>query len=158
MSDPHRPRAIVAAEAPPRVKPTNYPPQLARAVAGREKRPLGDLFGLKNFGVNLTRLAPGSGSALRHSHSRQEELVYVLAGRPTLVTDDGESELAPGMVAGFAAGGPAHHLVNRTTEEVVVLEVGDRTPGDEVSYPDDDVSVVLVDGTWRFTHKDGTPY
>src|SRR5207248_5438944 len=28
-----------------------------------------------------------------------------------------------------------HHLINETTEEIVYLEVGDRTPGDEGSYP-----------------------
>ena len=66
-----KPVAIVAAEAPPKAKQTNYPQPFAARVAGRLKRPLGDLFGLTNFGVNLTRLAPGAISALRHSHSKQ---------------------------------------------------------------------------------------
>src|SRR3954463_12113237 len=96
-----RPVAIVAAEAPPRRKPSNYPEPFASRMAGREKRPLGDVFGLANFGVNLTRLAPGGISALRHAHSKQDEFIYVLAGRPTLVTDAGETPLAPGMCAGF---------------------------------------------------------
>ena len=151
--------AIVAAEAPPRVKPSNYPQPFAARMAGREKRPLGDLFGLTNFGVNLTRLAPNAVSALRHAHTRQDELIYVLQGRPTLHTDEGRTQLAPGMCAGFKAGsGNGHHLINETTEEVVYLEIGDRTPGDEGTYPDDDLQAVLVDGQWRFTHKDGTPY
>jgi uncharacterized cupin superfamily protein len=129
-------------------------------VAGREKRPLGDLFGLTNFGVNLTRLAPGSASSLRHAHSKQDEFVYVLEGEPTLVTDSGETQLAPGMCAGFKAGtGDAHHLVNRGTADVVFLEVGDRTPGDSVRYPDDDIQAVLgPDGKWQFSRKDGTPF
>jgi uncharacterized cupin superfamily protein len=153
------PAAIVAAEAPPRTKPSAYPPELAARVAGRVKRPLGDLFGLKNFGVNLTRLPPGVESALFHGHSKQDELVYVLEGRPTLVTDAGETELAPGMCAGFPAGGTAHHLINRTAEEVVYLEIGDRTPGDEGTYPNDDLKAVMVEpGVWRMVHKDGTPY
>ncbi len=158
MTDP-RPTAIVAADAPPRAKASNYPEPFARRVAGRVKRPLGDLFGLGNFGVNLTRLPPGAASALHHRHSRQDELVYVLEGEPTLVTDAGEVLLRPGMVAGFPAGGPAHHLENRTDRDCVVLEVGDRSPGDEVSYPADDVQAVLDDdGRWRFARKDGTPY
>jgi len=128
-------------------------------VAGREKRPLGDLFGLKNFGVNLTRLRPGSASALRHRHSRQDEFVYVLSGEPTLVLDSGAMQLRPGMCAGFPAGGTAHHLINRTSEDVVILEIGDRSPGDEVSYPDDDLNAVRHgDGQWRFFRKNGTPY
>jgi uncharacterized cupin superfamily protein len=128
-------------------------------MAGREKHPLGDLFGLANFGVNLTRLAPGAVSALRHAHSLQDEFIYILEGRPTLHTDEGATPLAPGMCAGFRAGtGNAHQLVNDTAEEVVYLEIGDRTPGDEGTYPDDDIRATLVDGRWVFAHKDGMPY
>ena len=97
------------------------------------------MFGLTNFGVNYTRLAPGAVTALHHRHSRQDELIYVIAGNPTLVTDAGETSLSPGMVAGFAAGGTAHHLENRTEGECVILEIGDRTTGDAVSYSVDDL-------------------
>jgi len=128
-------------------------------MAGRTKQPLGELFGLANFGVNLTRLAPGAQSALRHAHSKQDEFVYVLEGHPTLHTDAGRTRLSPGMCAGFRAGtGDAHHLLNETHEEVAYLEVGDRTAGDEGSYPDDDIRAMLVEGKWKFTHKDGTSY
>jgi uncharacterized cupin superfamily protein len=128
-------------------------------MEGRIKRPLGDLFGLTNFGVNLTTLLPGTISALHHRHSRQDEFIYVVSGSPTLVTDEGEVLLAPGMVAGFKAGGIAHHLANRTAEEVVVLEVGDRSEGDHVTYPWDDIQASLEGSRgWVFKHKDGTPY
>ena len=120
MSDDKFPVAIVAAEAPLRAKASNYPEPFASQMAGQEKRPLGNVFGLSNFGVNLTRLAPGAVSSLRHSHSRQDEFISILAGHPLLVTDDGETSLSPGMCAGFKAGtGNGHHLVNRTDEEVV---------------------------------------
>ena len=123
------------------------------------KHPLGDLFGLSNFGVNLTRLAPNAVSALRHAHTKQDEFVYILQGRPTLRTDEGRTQLTPGLCAGFKAGtGNAHHLINETTEEVVYLEVGDRTPGDEGGYPDDDLKASLVEGRWKFVRKNGTPY
>ena len=159
MSDPKRPVAIVAADAPARVKPSNYPGPFASRMRGREKRPLGDLFGLTNFGVNLTRLVPGGVSALRHAHSKQDEFVYILAGRPTLHTDEGKMELAPGMCAGFKAGtGNGHRLINETGEDVVYLEVGDRAPGEAVNYPDDDLVAEYVDGKLRFAHKDGTAY
>ncbi len=154
-----RPVALVADEEPPRAKSSNYPEPFFSRMLKREKRPLGDLFGLSNFGVNLTRLAPGGESALRHAHIKQDEFVYILRGRPTLVTDAGRTALAPGMCAGFKAGtGDAHHLVNETDEDVVYLEIGDRTPGDGASYPDDDIVAQSVDGKWRFAHKDGTPY
>jgi len=157
---PASPEAIRAADAAPKKKQTNYPEPFASRVAGREKRPLGDVFGLSNFGVNLTRLKPGAISALRHAHTRQDEFIYVLEGNPTLVTDAGDTPLAPGMCAGFKAGtGNGHHLVNRTSAEVVYLEVGDRTPGDAATYPDDDLRAVQApEGGWTFSHRDGSPF
>jgi uncharacterized cupin superfamily protein len=157
MSD-KAPLAIVAAEAAPKARQSNYPEPFLTRMRKREKRPLGDVFGLKNFGVNLTRLAPGGESALLHRHSKQDELVYILEGTPNLVTDRGEVQLAPGMCAGFPAAGLAHQLVNRTDSDVVYLEIGDRTPGDEGSYPADDIAAKLTPGGWVFTHKDGRPY
>lgn len=160
-SSPERamPVALVAAEAAPRTTPSNYPEPLAARMAGRIKRPLGDSFGLTNFGVNLVTLPPGAMSALRHAHTRQDEFVYVIAGRPSLHTDEGVTRLAPGMCAGFRAGsGNAHRLFNDTDVEAVYLEIGDRTPGDTAIYPDDDLRAERVDGGWRFLHVDGRPY
>ncbi|HEY2338604.1 MAG TPA: cupin domain-containing protein [Burkholderiales bacterium] len=159
MKNESRPVAIVAEEAPPKAKQSSYPEPFASRMAGRRKHPLGDLFGLTNFGVNLTRLAPNGLSSLRHAHTKQDEFIYILKGRPTLHTKAGRTRLAPGMCAGFKAGtGDAHRLINETDEEVAYLEVGDRTPGDEGSYPDDDIQAVLADGRWQFAHKDGKPY
>jgi uncharacterized cupin superfamily protein len=157
---PGSPKAIRALDAPPRTRPSSYPEPFASRMKGREKRPLGDLFGLSNFGVNLTRLAPGAQSALRHAHTKQDEFIYVLEGRPTLVTDAGETVLEPGMCAGFRAGsGDAHHLVNRSAADVLYLEIGDRTLGDSAACPDDDLQAVVgADGRWRFARKDGTAY
>ncbi len=160
MSDPARPPiAVEAAAVPSRKGALHLPEPFASLLSRRVKHGLGDHFGLKAFGVNLTRLPAGAVSALHHRHTRQDELVYVLEGNPTLVTDAGEATLSPGMCAGFPASGPAHHLENRTDRDVLVLEVGDRAPQDEVVYPDHDVrGVPGPDGKWRFTHKDGRPY
>jgi uncharacterized cupin superfamily protein len=153
------PLAVRAEEVQPRTKPSSYPEPFFSRMLGREKRPLGDLFGLKNFGVNLTKLSPGAVSSLLHRHSRQDEFIYILEGRPTLVTDAGELELSPGMCAGFPASGVAHQLVNRTETTVSYLELGDRTPGDEGSYPADDLCAAMgPDGKWLYTRKDGTLY
>jgi uncharacterized cupin superfamily protein len=152
-------RAIFAHDAAPRAKASNYPPDFAERVAGRLKRPLGDLFALKNFGVNLTTLAPGAASALFHRHSRQDEFIFMLEGVLTLLTADGEQELTPGMCFGFPAGGTAHHLVNRSATDATYLEIGDRSADDTVTYPQDDLKAVLgPERKWLFTRKDGTPY
>jgi len=160
MSDQQsRANAVRAADVPARVKPSNYPEPFASRMAGRTKRPLGDLFGLTNFGVNLTTIRPGAVSALHHRHTTQDEFVLVLEGELVLVTDAGETVLTAGMCAGFPKAGTAHHLINRSAAEATYLEIGDRSPGDVVSYPVDDIAATLgPDGRWVFTRKDGTPY
>ena len=155
-----KPIALAALAVAPRARPSSYPEPFASRMAGREKRALGDVFGLTNFGVNLTKLAPGTMSALRHAHTRQDEFVYILEGEPTLVTDGHRTKLTPGMCAGFKAGtGNGHHLVNETARPVIYLEIGDRSAGDGATYPDDDIVAIFGPGnTWRYTRKDGTPY
>ena len=152
-------KAIPADTVSIRDKPSNYPEPFASMMKGRIKRPLGDAFGLQNFGVNLTDLSPRSISALLHEHSKQDEFIYILEGHPTLVTSEGTQVLSPHMCMGFrAANGVAHQLINETDQMVRYLEIGDRTAGDSGSYPNDDLIAVLESGIWRFTHKDGTPY
>ena len=119
---------------------------------------LGDQEKLAQFGVLLERLPPGSRSSHRHWHETEDEFVFVLSGELVLV-EDAETTLRAGDAAAWAAGAPvAHCLENRSSADVVYLEIGDRTPGDEGSYPDDDIRAALVEGAWRFTRKDGTPY
>ncbi|QCB48014.1 cupin domain-containing protein [Hydrogenophaga sp. PAMC20947] len=153
------PVSVASAEVPVRRKPSLYPEPFASRMVGREKRVLGDLFGLSHFGVNLTHLAPGSVSSLRHAHTRQDEFIYVVEGHPNLHTNLGVTALMPGDCAGFKAGSDdAHCLHNPTSETVIYLEVGDRTPGDDAHYPDEDLQAVIIEGDWVFLHKDGTPY
>jgi uncharacterized cupin superfamily protein len=143
----------------PTTGPSDYPPPFDELVAGRERRRLGDALGLRNFGVNLLRLPPGCASSQRHWHTRQDEFVYVLSGEVVLVTDGGEQTLGAGMAAGFPAGrGDGHHVINRSDRDALLLEVGDRTPGDEADYSDIDMVVRWVNGEERYLRKDGTAY
>jgi len=143
----------------PEQSTTGYPEPYKSRVAGRHKRRLGDHAGLKNFGVNLTRLDPGAESSMRHWHMKQDEFIYVLEGEVTLVTDAGRQKLKAGMAAGFPAGkADGHQLVNETRRPAVYLEIGDRTPGDGATYSEADLAAKFVDGKWVFTHKDGSPY
>lgn len=159
MPNEKRPTAIIATDVPVRAKRSVYPEPFASRMAGRAKRQLGEVFGLSNFGVNLTSLSPGGSSALRHAHTTQDEFVYILSGTATLHTNEGLCQLTPGTCAGFKAGsGDAHRLLNETQEDVVYLEIGDRTAGDEVTYPDDDIKATLIEGKWVFTHKNGDVY
>jgi uncharacterized cupin superfamily protein len=80
------PVAVIAADAQPRTKPSIYPEPFASMIRVLEKRPLGDHFGLTNFGVTLARVVPGAVSTLRNAHATRDELIYVLERRPTLIT------------------------------------------------------------------------
>jgi uncharacterized cupin superfamily protein len=154
------PQPLTATTVSATMGQTNYPESFASLVAGRLKRKLGDVFGLTQFGVNLTQLAPGAISALFHAHSQQDEFIFILEGNPTLLVGDREFSLQTGECYGFKAGtGIAHQLINRSQGTVTYLEIGTRSAGDQVDYPCDDLKAVLLeDGGWQMTHKDGTKY
>lgn len=152
-------KPVIALEVPPRTKKTVYPEPFAARMDGRIKRVIGNLFGIEGFGVNVTELKPGGESALLHKHSHEEEFIYVISGRPTLVLESAEYQLEPGSCFGFTPKGEAHQLVNRTGETAFYLEVGTRVAGDRASYPKDDlVAVKGDDGQWKFEDKKGRPY
>lgn len=139
---------------------TIYPAPFSDVVRGRLRRRLGEQFGLANFGVNLTEIAPGTASALAHHHTRQDEFIYVLQGTLTLMLDGEALTLHAGDCYGFRAGnGIAHQLVNHSGAPATYLEVGDRSADDDVIYPYDDLKLAKrADGSWQALHKDGTPY
>ena len=150
-------KKLKALDLEPRTKSV-YPEPFASMMSGRAKRALGDQFGIKKFGVNLTVLKPGGISALLHRHSKSEEFVFILKGTATVVTDQGEYSLSEGECTGFIPGGVAHQMRNDTQDEVHYIEIGDREPGDMADYPVDDIKATQVDGKWVFHHKDGTVY
>ena len=140
----------------PESNATTYPPPFHQNQTLRFNRKLGDHAGLTNFGVVLTRIAPGGQSSHRHAHSTQDEFIWVLEGEAVLHTDAGEQILTAGMCAGFPAGcGDAHRFLNRSDKDVLLLVVGDRSEGDIVSYPDVDLHLKRGQG---FFHKDGKKY
>ena len=134
---------------------TDYPSPHNQPCLKRRRRRLGDAFGLTQFGVNLLELEPGVWSSQRHWHEVEDEFLYVLEGEVTLVTDQKETVLTRGMIAGFRAGDPnAHHLVNRSNAVARVLEVGTRTDRETARYPD--IGMMYRDGV-GYTTSDGQP-
>ncbi|MGZ3411028.1 MAG: cupin domain-containing protein [Xanthobacteraceae bacterium] len=139
---------------------TNYPRNFFSTVAGREKRALGNLADLTQFGVNLTTLKPGAASALRHWHEKEDEFIYILEGEAVLIENDGETPMKAGDAAGFKAGvADGHHLVNRSSRDVVYLEIGSRIKGEIAHYPDDDLAMKRdSNDKLVFTRKSGAAY
>jgi uncharacterized cupin superfamily protein len=138
---------------------TGYPEPYRSAVAGRLRQRLGNVVGLDQFGVNLTRLRPGAQSAQRHWHAAEDEFVFVVEGTLVLCENDGESVLAAGDAAGFKAGvANGHCLVNRSTRDAVYLEIGTRSRRDEVDYPEIDLRFRKDENGVSYVHKSGEPY
>ena len=138
---------------------SGYPEPYRSRVLPRERRALGNAAGLTKFGVNYTTLGPGAASSMRHWHTHEDELVYVLCGELVLVTDAGEQPLTAGQCAGFPAGhSNGHQLINRGKEPVVLLEIGSREAADVCHYPDVDLQWNAPEAPDRYSHKDGTPY
>jgi len=144
----------------PESNSSGYPAPFRDGQRKRWTRRLADCGGLKNFAVNFVRVEPGGQSSARHAHTRQDEFVYVLDGEFVLVTDAGRETVRSGTCIAFPAGtGDGHHFLNLTDEDASFLVVGDRTSGDEVTYPDIDLELKEgPDGVKAFRHKDGTPY
>jgi uncharacterized cupin superfamily protein len=147
----------IALESAPTAVGTRYPPPYDEPCRERVRQRLGEAAGLKQFGVNLLRLPPGSWSSQRHWHRAEDEFVYIVAGEVVLVTDAGEQLMRAGECAGFPAGAPdGHHLQNRSASDALVLEVGSRRPDDEVFYPG--IDLMYLPNRGGFVHADGTPY
>ncbi len=152
----------------PALDPLSLPPRCTSGapepfrsrVLPREKRALGDATGLTNIGINLTTLPPGKESSMRHGHTHEDEMIFVLEGEIVLRTNAGEQTLTSGMCAGFKAGTTdAHHLVNRSNAPARYLEISNRDPRDTAFYPDDDLAYGHApDGTPQFTRKDGSRF
>jgi len=142
---------------------TGYPEPYRSRVLPREKRALGDPLGLTKIGINLTTLAPGTESSMRHWHTLEEEFIFMLSGEVVLRTDAGEQVLTAGMCAGFPASadgksGDGHQLVNRSGAPAVYLEISNREKGDQATYPDVDLHFHGVDANPMFTRKDGSRF
>ncbi|HUA77720.1 MAG TPA: cupin domain-containing protein [Acetobacteraceae bacterium] len=147
----------IALSAAPRHQGSDYPPPYDSLCRERVRHALGDVAGLRQFGVNLLRLPPGEWSSQRHWHEAEDEFVWVVEGEVVLVTDTGEEVLRKGECAGFKAGEVnGHHLQNRSDSDALLLEIGSRRPDeDRVMYPDIDLR---WDSAIGYARKDGTPY
>lgn len=155
---PLKPPAVDPATITPRTG-SGYPEPFRSRVLPREKRALGDACGLTKIGVNLTTLPPGKESAMRHFHTHEDELVFIVEGEVVLRTNEGEQLLTAGMCAGFKAGTrDGHQLVNRSSKPARYLEISNRDADDSAEYPDDDLAYRKgPDGSAIFTKKDGSP-
>ena len=95
--------------------------------------------GLTQFGAFIEVLQPGCRSSIKHWHSTEDEIVYVLAGEITVVEGASETLMRAGDAATFRAGVQVgHYLENRSSSQTRCLVVGTRAPVDQITYPEHD--------------------
>src|SRR3954464_8993655 len=134
--------AKINVSAVPERRGSGYPAPFLEPCANRARQRLGDAGGLTQFGVNLLHLPPGVWSSQRHSHTAEDEFVYVVSGEVTLIDNEGEHVLRAGDCAAFPKDVPnGHQLVNKSGVLAVCLEVGSRSPEDACDYPDIDMKI-----------------
>lgn len=108
---------------------------------------ISEVGGLTQFGAFVEVLQPGSRSSIKHWHSEEDEMVYVLEGEITVIEGELESTLGAGSAATFRAGvAVGHYLHNRSPAPTRCLVVGTRATVDRIVYPDHD----------RICHRDRT--
>jgi uncharacterized cupin superfamily protein len=138
-----------------KVQRTGYPSPHDQPVRGRWAQRLGPLFGLSDFGGNVTTLEPGAWSSQRHWHEGEDELVVMLEGEATLVEDEGETLLQAGDIAVFPKGiANGHHFINRSDKPCRLIAIG-KALGSVCHYSDIDM---IVDPDRGYVHRDGTPF
>ena len=94
---------------------------------------------LTQFGAFIEVLQPGCRSSIKHWHSAEDEMVYVLAGEITVIEGTSETLTRAGSAATFRAGVQlGHYLENRSAVETRCLVVGTRAPVDRITYPEHD--------------------
>jgi uncharacterized cupin superfamily protein len=143
----------------PYKKVGGYPGPYAQVLDKREKKQLGDVVGLSQFGVNITRLKAGGASSLRHWHREEDEFVYVLEGEVVLTEDDGETILRAGDCAGWKANAANGHCIeNRSDRDAIFIEVGTRAKAEYVVYPDADLILERDESGRRYKRRNGEPY
>lgn len=96
---------------------------------------LSALAGLKRTGVSLVRIAAGKESFAYHLHHREEEWIYILAGRGIALIDGREYEVNRGDFIAFPTPSVAHNLLNPNEEELVYMMGGEHRDFEVADFP-----------------------
>jgi uncharacterized cupin superfamily protein len=100
---------------------------------------ISEAAGLTQFGAFIHELQPGTRSSIKHWHSDEDEMVYVLEGEVMVMEGDVPARLPAGSAAAFKAGVPVgHYLWNASDRVARCLVVGTRAQLDRITYPDHD--------------------
>jgi uncharacterized cupin superfamily protein len=119
---------------------------------------LSEVGGLKRTGVSIVHIPGGKESFAYHAHHREEEWIYILAGRAIAEIDGAEYEVGPGDFMAFPTPSVAHHLRNPFKEELVYLMGGENLDYEVADFPKLGKRMVKINGqTVVYSLSDGRP-
>ena len=99
-------------------QPEEWVERAQAPLIGRTAR-VGAQAGAERLGATLYEIDPGNNGSPFHLHHSNEEMIIVVAGRPTLRTLDGLRQLEPGDVVACPVGPRGAHQLQNTTDEPV---------------------------------------
>lgn len=100
--------------------------------------------GLERVSVNLVRVPPHKESFIFHSHTSEEEWLFVISGKGVVDIGDESFELGTGDFAGFPAGSLPHHVRNPHGEDLTYLCGGESRPVEVAEFPRNALRLVRV--------------
>jgi uncharacterized cupin superfamily protein len=112
----------------------------------RMTRSLSDACGMSQLGVHLVRVEPAHESTEYHTHTHDEEWIYILSGRGIAEIGERKTEVKAGDFMGFVAGSAPHTMTNASSEDLVYLVGGTRHAYDVVDYPRREIRSYKYDG------------
>ena len=122
--------------------------------AERTRKSLGDAVGLEHIGVHIISVEPGKDTTEYHKHYYEEECIYVLSGKGTLVLEEESYPFSVGDFVGLPANTAAHSLFNSGTEMLVCLVMGQRLEQDVADYPHQQKRLYRNSGHWDLVDLD----
>ena len=103
---------------------------------------LGRQAGAQDLGATHFEIPPGAATFPLHAHFANEEMLLVLAGRPTLTGADGSRrELSAGEVVACPAGRSGAHRLDNDSDEVARVLIVSTMKAPEINE-------MLEDGTY----------
>jgi uncharacterized cupin superfamily protein len=125
--------------------PNIFKPEWEAELPGLRGERVGAGAGGEKLGATLYEVDPGGRVSPLHIHHANEEMLFVVSGRPTLRTLDGERELAVGEVVSFLSGRRgAHQVLNRSDEPARVLIVSTMIYPEVAEHPDSQKIVAIT--------------
>src|SRR5712692_1241696 len=114
---------------------------------GGVRQRIGAAIGAKKLGYSFFIVPPGKAAFPFHSHSTNEEMIYIFEGEGVLRSGKDEVEVSSGMFIAFPPGPDhPHQLINTSNRDLRYLCVSTMEYPEMAEYPDSNKIGAYVTG------------